>query len=52
MNREEPQTWRRAWDIEMLKELVSEIDYDIFKDMFEYEAVDISPLLDIIEKYR
>ena len=41
--------------IEMLKDLVSEIDYDIYKEMFWYDdtddETDCEELIRIVEKY-
>lgn len=41
--------------IEMLKDLVSEIDYDIYKEMFVYDdtndETNCEALISIVEKY-
>ena len=42
---------KREQIIEMLKELVNEIDYDIYKEMFEYDEIDYEYLISIVEKH-
>jgi hypothetical protein len=37
--------------IEMLKELVEDIDYDIYKDMFVHEYISPNSLIEIAKKH-
>ncbi len=37
--------------ITMLKELVNEIDYDIYKETFVYEEVDYESLIKIVDRH-
>ena len=37
--------------VEMLKELVNEVDYDIYKEMFVYCDASYERLIEIVQRY-